>query len=335
MDFINFCNDNKILLAVFPPHATHTLQPLDVSLFKPLSDAYLNELTKYLQDSQGLLSIVKGDFFHLFWNAWCTAFRPQTITKSFEAIGIHPPNAEVILKRFAKAGYNSDESSSSCLSGDDWLKLESIIRRTVKDQSNKDVKKLRRSLHHISAQASLLRGEVKGLRAAMGIKKRREKKSYTLQLNKPHEYHGGAVFWSPKKVRQARDDEAARQQQQQLEKAQKAEARYLKEQSRLYKLQEAEQKHVEKERLKEVREKERAAEKAEKERRKAARDSQKAIQQPQNGKRKASQSSTQKQKRQKGVGDGAPRVQAEVATSIIPTQTTRQGRTTKVPSKYK
>jgi hypothetical protein len=93
MDFINFCNDNKILLAVFPPHATHTLQPLDVSLFKPLSDAYSNELTKYLQDSQGLLSIVKGDFFHLFWNAWCTAFKPQTITKSFEATGIHPPNA--------------------------------------------------------------------------------------------------------------------------------------------------------------------------------------------------------------------------------------------------
>jgi hypothetical protein len=25
MDFINYCNDNKILLAVFPPHATYTL----------------------------------------------------------------------------------------------------------------------------------------------------------------------------------------------------------------------------------------------------------------------------------------------------------------------
>ncbi|KAI1683104.1 Pogo transposable element [Pyrenophora tritici-repentis] len=69
MDFINFCNDNKILLAVFSSHATHTLQPLDVSLFKPLSDAYSNELAKYLQDSQGLLPIVKGDFFHLFWSA--------------------------------------------------------------------------------------------------------------------------------------------------------------------------------------------------------------------------------------------------------------------------
>jgi hypothetical protein len=97
----------------------------------------------------------------------------------------------------------------------------------------------------------------------------------------------------------------------------------------------AEEKRVEKERLKEVREKERAAKKAKKEAKKAARDSQKAIQQPQNGKRKASQTSTQKQKRQKrGVVD-LSRVQGKVAAPAVPTRTTRQGRTTKVPSKYK
>jgi hypothetical protein len=66
IDFINFCNNNKILLAIFPPHATHTLQPLDVSLFKPLSDAYSIKLANYLQDSQGLLPIQKRDFFPLF-----------------------------------------------------------------------------------------------------------------------------------------------------------------------------------------------------------------------------------------------------------------------------
>ncbi|RYN73555.1 hypothetical protein AA0120_g12603 [Alternaria tenuissima] len=247
----------------------------------------------------------------------------------------NPPNADVILKRFAKGGYSSDDSSSSCFSGEDWVKIESIIRRQVKDQRNKEVKKLRRSLHHISTQASLLRHEVRGLRRAMGIRKGREKKSYTLQVNNPHKYNGGAVFWSPKKVRQARDDEAARQQQLQLEKAQKAERAQEKEQTRLNKLQEAEQKRVERERLKEAREKEREKERAEKERRKAVRDSQKAIQQSQNGKRKTSQSSSQKQKRQKGVGDAARRVQAEMAAPVVPTQTTRQGRTTKVPSKYK
>ena len=35
--FINYCDKNKILVLVFHPHATSTLQPLDVSCFKPLS----------------------------------------------------------------------------------------------------------------------------------------------------------------------------------------------------------------------------------------------------------------------------------------------------------
>ena len=40
MEFIDYCDDNKILLAIYPPHSTHTLQPLDVAMFKPLSTAY-------------------------------------------------------------------------------------------------------------------------------------------------------------------------------------------------------------------------------------------------------------------------------------------------------
>jgi hypothetical protein len=32
-DFIDYCDGNRILLAIFPPHATHSLQPLDVVLF--------------------------------------------------------------------------------------------------------------------------------------------------------------------------------------------------------------------------------------------------------------------------------------------------------------
>ena len=35
--FIDYCDANKILLMIFPPHATHTLQPLDVVCFKPLA----------------------------------------------------------------------------------------------------------------------------------------------------------------------------------------------------------------------------------------------------------------------------------------------------------
>ena len=223
MDFIEYCNDNKILLFVFPPHATHTLQPLDVVMFKPLATAYSTQLMGYLQDSQGLLNLTKGDFFPLFWRSWSSVFKPPLIKRSFEATGIQPANPDVILKKFAKEASDSD-SSQSVLSGEDWLKLKSIVRREVKDQSSKDVKKLQRSLCHISAQNSILREEVRGLRQSLAIKERRPKQSFTLQLDEDEVYHGGAKIWSPRSVQRARDRRVSQQQQQQkLEKLQKAE----------------------------------------------------------------------------------------------------------------
>ena len=57
MDFIEYCEAYKILLAVFPPYSTHTLQPLDVVCFKPLSNNYSAKLTDYLFKTQRLLAV--------------------------------------------------------------------------------------------------------------------------------------------------------------------------------------------------------------------------------------------------------------------------------------
>jgi hypothetical protein len=51
MDFIDYYDQNKILPTIFPSHSTHTLQPLDVFMFKPLSQAYSNELSDFLERS--------------------------------------------------------------------------------------------------------------------------------------------------------------------------------------------------------------------------------------------------------------------------------------------
>ena len=118
MDFINFCESQKILLAVFPPHATHSLQPLDVVLFAPLSSANSLELQHLLHQSQGLVSLKKGDFFLLFWSAWNSSFREETIRKSFEATGILPMNAEVILQRFNNQSSSEHSDSSLESEGD-------------------------------------------------------------------------------------------------------------------------------------------------------------------------------------------------------------------------
>jgi hypothetical protein len=39
---------HRILLLVYPPHSTHSLQPLDVVIFKPLSSHYSAKLTTFI-----------------------------------------------------------------------------------------------------------------------------------------------------------------------------------------------------------------------------------------------------------------------------------------------
>jgi hypothetical protein len=128
MDFIEYCDQNKVLLAVYPPHSTHTLQPLDVVMFKPLATGYSNEVAGFMERSQGLTSMSKRDFFPLFYRAWEASFKETTILKAFEASGLSPFNPEVILKRFNIDSSSSSDSESSALSALNWRKTEGLLR---------------------------------------------------------------------------------------------------------------------------------------------------------------------------------------------------------------
>lgn len=62
MKFIEWAYSHKILVATYPPHSTHRLQPLDVSLFSPLANYYSQELQQWIHRSQGLSRLSKRDF---------------------------------------------------------------------------------------------------------------------------------------------------------------------------------------------------------------------------------------------------------------------------------
>jgi hypothetical protein len=49
--FIEYCFENKILLIIYPPHATHTLQSLNVVMFRSLSFHYKENLSTQVQNS--------------------------------------------------------------------------------------------------------------------------------------------------------------------------------------------------------------------------------------------------------------------------------------------
>jgi hypothetical protein len=208
MKFFDYCDKNKILLVTYPPHSTHSLQPLDVGIFSPLSGAYSKELEEFLHISLGLSHITKRDFFRLFIPAWRRALTSENIISSWKTVGIQPFNPEIILQRFSKepeSGPSTSESSRSILGAEDWKRIEKLLRCVVTDVYNENTKKLRLTMHHLSTENILLKLRCDGLETALQNenKKRQRGKPLQFQLQAPED--GGAVFYSPHKIQQARD----------------------------------------------------------------------------------------------------------------------------------
>ncbi|KAI1680344.1 histone H3 [Pyrenophora tritici-repentis] len=198
-----------------------------------------------------------------------------------------------------------------------------------------EARKLRSSVHHLSVQYELLKHENEGLKEALQHKKKHRKKGKALDLQQRQEYHGGSVFWSPHKLREARAREAVRERDETEEKLQKARSKKQREEARLQRQDELEERRVERQRLKEMRELERAEKAAERARQKEERDAAKAIQLPQKGKRRASAATSSNNKRQKRVEAARAGAQVQEEPPAPPSKLTSRGRNVNLPSKYR
>jgi hypothetical protein len=342
MDFIGFCDAHKILLAMFPPHATHTLQLLDVVLFVPLAALYTSQLIQYLHNSQGLTAMRKGDFFPLFWEAWMSSFKEETVRKSFETTGIIPMNAEVVLKRFNKQPSGQENNLRITAEGNQssWRELHHLLDNAVKDGGGKSQEAVSSALHSLQVKNELLHHENKGLRNALTTKKKHKKKSNTMDLQQRKEYQSSAVFWSPRKVREARVREGVKQQEAEEEKLQKSCCKELKAAAALYKKQQLAEAMAEQERVKIVKQREQeqkterlAASQVKRKHQKDAANAQKALQLSQRGKKPASQKSASKPKRVCCAVEVQDRMEAAEATPAALLKSS-QTRTIKAPNRY-
>jgi hypothetical protein len=200
-------------------------------MFKPLATEYSDEVAAFIKRSQGLTSMSKRDFFPLFYWAWQISFKETTILKAFETTGFSPFNPEVILRRF-NTSPSSSSSKSLALSASDWRKMERILRQVVVGQGSKQIKQLSQVLHSNAVQNALLKNEVKGLCKALINERMRRKRGKPLLLEEPEEYHGGAVFWSPRKVKDACKQQRLKEREEQQLQHQKTEAKRHRKESR-------------------------------------------------------------------------------------------------------
>jgi hypothetical protein len=130
----------------------------------------------------------------------------DNILKSFQATGVWPMNADIILQRFNNRTSEQDEDSKLGQhgDGDSWRELRKIFDTAVADNAKVEAQQLKASLHSLQTQNKLLHHKNNGLTCAIKAKKKHKTKSKTMDLQQRKEYHGGAVFWSPRKLRKAR-----------------------------------------------------------------------------------------------------------------------------------
>lgn len=232
MKFIDYCDRHRILLAMYPPHSTHTLQPLDVALFRPLSQKYSEELSNFMQECQGFSSLSKRDFFRLFWAAWVASFTQENIASGFEVTGLHPFNPDRVIIRFSKKNDDRPSSSSSTnsvLHAEDWKQIEKLLRTVVTDIYDKKSQQLSNTMHALSMENMLLKMQNAGLKKSLINEKKKRKRGKPLILDVDTRKEGGAIFFSPNKVQQARDRQAVKDAQAEANRIQKKEEKALRE----------------------------------------------------------------------------------------------------------
>jgi hypothetical protein len=99
--FLKMALSYHIIVVILPPHTTHRLQPLDVSIFSPLASAYSQALNEYSRASRGFSHVTKRVFWPLFKASWEKAVSGENILSAFEKTGIFPLRLDAILSQIS------------------------------------------------------------------------------------------------------------------------------------------------------------------------------------------------------------------------------------------
>ena len=136
--WLEWCEKHRVHLVIYSPHSTHRLQPLDVSLFSPLSTYYSQELDQFIQDCQCINKVSKNDFFKLFWKAYNQAFIEKNIHSDWARTDLILFDPPVVLKPFKPqdpssqlAWPSSKSSGDSAISATSFRDIQRLIHQAV------------------------------------------------------------------------------------------------------------------------------------------------------------------------------------------------------------
>jgi len=201
------------------------LQPLDVSLFRPLATYYSQVLDAHTRQSLGLSSVSKRDFLAIFYPAFDKAFTEENIRSRWRKTGIELWDPAEVLQIFDKEECEGSDSSQGSAPSDSLrssylnsLRATRKIRRIVSQGVGSDDARKDRTIRlrgdaylGASARVKLVEEREQGLLKSIYAEKNKRKRgrAFTEQLRADEGL--GVLFFSPSKVVKARELAAAQE----------------------------------------------------------------------------------------------------------------------------
>ena len=85
---VETCRESNVHLVCLIPHSSHILQPLDVSVFKPMKTVWRNLLKSHYRETR--LSKLNKEAFPKLLSKLYDSLKPQNLIKGFMACGLFP-----------------------------------------------------------------------------------------------------------------------------------------------------------------------------------------------------------------------------------------------------
>lgn len=98
---IKMAYDNNVILIKLPPNLTHFMQPLDLTVFKPLKNAWNNLMVQWNRTNPGT-PLPREEFSKKIKVLWEEHFHPRLLVSGFLHTGLFPADAS----KFPEEAYN-------------------------------------------------------------------------------------------------------------------------------------------------------------------------------------------------------------------------------------
>jgi hypothetical protein len=160
------------------------------------------------------------------------AFNQSNISSGWAKTGLWPFDPSQVLSqlatqqnhpetRSASRPATSSSGGRSAISEKDWQRLNQAMRTCVGEAVRGESLRVLKTCHQLYAQNALLKAENQGLRDAVRISKKAKKPGKTIFSELRGEEASSAIFFSPRKIQEARDLHTQEEEQENKLKAQK------------------------------------------------------------------------------------------------------------------